>query len=106
MATPTATKLARKAFTDMVTTAIEERIGKGALQCVACGSDTWDAQNLQGAIPSHEPGGRPPFGQIEASFPVVFVLCRNCGYTMMFNLISLGLQEELGITQITSESDG
>ena len=100
--TDTVAKLARQRYTEKVIAAIGEKTGNRPLVCGACFGNTWDVQNHQGVIPATDGyGSMVDLNRLTASFPVAFVICQTCGYTMMFNLFNLGIAEELGIPPAT-----
>ena len=85
-------------YTRMVIDAIQSKIGGRELTCPVSGDANWEVQEYQGALPATD-----QFNDVQAltemnrSFPLAVLVCKTCGYSMMFNLFVLGVGEELGL---------
>ena len=63
--------------------------------CIVCAGKQWEAQRYKGYLPAiHGGSSLVPLSQIWHSFPMAVVACKNCGYTMFFNLLTLGIEED------------
>ena len=77
--------------------AISQKIGDRKLVCPISGhTESWGVDINRAALPvANEPGVfAPPGGPF---FPVAVIVCEECGYTFLMNLLKLGLADELGI---------
>lgn len=87
-------------YTRMVIDAIQNKIGGRALTCPVSQDTNWEVQEYQGVLPATD-----RFGDVQAlsdmnvSFPLAVLVCKTCGYSMMFNLLALGVGEDLGLQQ-------
>ncbi len=60
---------------------------QGKKNCPLCGENNWNIGDRAGKIPIYYPSavvGGP-------SYPLVVVTCNNCGYTLLFNALFVGL---------------
>ena len=78
--------------------ALNERTEDRVLLCPISGDSSWEVQDIFANLP----GGIGP-GVSENSFPSAVILCRTCGYTMLVNLIRLGIAEQFGYEPAESE---
>ena len=80
----------------LVLDAIESSLGGRRLTCPVSGDSEWKLEpsfGIVSAVPSVELRGVPGSG----AFPFAIVMCNVCGYSMMFNVFGLGINEELEI---------
>jgi hypothetical protein len=56
--------------------------------CVTCGVNNWNLNPYIAIMPLHTPGRVLVGGP---SFPVVPVVCNNCGNALLFNAVTIGL---------------
>lgn len=74
---------------------INAKVGEGALVCPVSGPGDWDVLErisfVPASPPSHWVGVRSPH-----IYPSATIVCKDCGYTMLFNLFRLGVAEDLG----------
>ena len=80
---------------------IRRRIGDRELVCPVSGhTDSWGVDVNSAALPvANDPGALLPLGG--PYFPVAVIVCEECGYTFLMNLVKLGLAEERGIEAAT-----
>ena len=74
--------------------------------CPVTNDANWDIQAHYGLLLAAD---RPvdPFPRGEYNtFPNAVLLCKSCGYSLMFNLFTLGLAEELGIQPAKVDASG
>ena len=62
--------------------------GEGAVWEVLINSTSLPAIDIPGTVPGY--GGSP-------TFPMALLMCKDCGYSMLINLIQLGVAADLGI---------
>ncbi|MCY4365001.1 MAG: hypothetical protein OXE17_02060 [Chloroflexi bacterium] len=76
--------------------AISRKIGNRKLVCPVSGhTDSWGVDINGAALPvANEPGGL--VSAHNDVFPVAVIVCEECGYTFLMNLLKLGLADELG----------
>ena len=77
--------------------AISRKIGDRKLVCPISGhTDSWGVDVHSTALPvANDPGiFIPPGGPV---FPMAVIICEECGYTFLMNLVRLGLASELGV---------
>ena len=88
-------------YTRLVIDAIEAKIGDRTLTCPVSQDAAWEVQEYWGMLPaSNQPGDMlPSLSATRSSFPLAVLVCGTCGYSMMFNLLSLGLGEQLKLPQ-------
>ena len=85
-------------YTRVVIEAIENKIGGQVLTCPVSQDSRWEVQEFQGFLPATD-----QFHDVQAltemrhSFPLAVLVCKTCGYSMMFNLFALGVGEDLGL---------
>jgi hypothetical protein len=65
-------------------------------RCPACDGDQYTIEDNLGCLPSGElvslgPRGMAAGADLSHLFPFVLLLCDNCGYTRLFNSVSMGL---------------
>ena len=77
---------------------LNERTEGRVLLCPISGDSSWEVQDIFANLP----GGIGPGGS-ENSFPSAVILCKTCGYTMLVNLIRLGIAEQFGYEPVESE---
>ena len=86
------------AYTSMVVDAIQSKIGGRTLTCPVSLDTQWEVQEYQGMLPaSNQFNDVPAMTEMSHSFPLAVLVCKTCGYSMMFNLFALGVGEELGL---------
>lgn len=61
--------------------------------CFVCGRDNWEIDNTLGAIGTVSYRGSVDFTPV---FPMVIVTCDNCGNTVFFNAVKIGLMFDSG----------
>ena len=90
-----------ESYASLVIDAIEAKIGDRALTCPVSLDSHWEVQEYWGMLPASNQFGEalPTLAQLSNSFPMAVLLCGTCGYSMMFNLFTLGLAEELGLPE-------
>ena len=77
--------------------AIKRKIGDRELVCPISGhTDAWGVDTSSAALPAVDRPGTfvPPGGPV---FPVAVIICEECGYTFLMNLVRLGVADESGI---------
>ena len=77
-------------FSDQERERIVNRINERAPRlsaCPGCGTDNWALMSGAFFVPIQE---LPPSGQVA---PLIGAVCPVCGYTHMFNLLILGLED-------------
>ena len=78
--------------TDLILDAIFERLGDRELLCPVAGDGEWALETLMGALPSVQSFQVAPWSETNPRvFPYAVLVCTTCGYSMFFNVISLGL---------------
>lgn len=80
-------------LTDSQVEDIERWIRSHALmfQCACCGAKEWVIQReLSFALTIEPQGGRINY---LGGYPMVVITCKNCGYTVLFNAIQMGMME-------------
>lgn len=84
-------------FQDRVISAIQAKLDGRKLVCPVSQDSTWEVQEYWGILPAfNQPSDMlPALSSTRNSFPLAVLVCGTCGYSMMFNLLSLGLGEEL-----------
>lgn len=73
--------------------AIKRKIGDRELVCPVSGhTDAWGVDTSSAALPAVDKPGAfvPPGGPV---FPVAVIICEECGYTFLMNLVRLGITE-------------
>lgn len=84
----------------IILTALQDKLGTRRLACPFSGDGDdviWDVLPATTTLPSQEDPSAPSH-MPESVYPMAAVTCRDCGYTMLVNLIVLGVAEQLGIT--------
>ena len=82
----------------IITKAILEKLGPRALVCPISGeTSTWDVLTNSTLLPAIDQPGMPPPLAVGPTFPLAVLMCKDCGYFMLFNLIVLGIADQLGI---------
>ena len=61
-------------------------------ECPISGPTNWEVSPQVFAVPTFSP--KAPLGHSRAAFPAVAVTCENCGYTLFFGGVKLGLYPE------------
>lgn len=77
--------------------AINRKIGDRKMVCPISGhTDSWGVDVNGAALPvANEPGVFvSPGGTV---FPVAVIVCEECGYTFLMNLLKLGLADEISV---------
>ena len=84
-------------YTTMVVDAIQSKIGDQILTCPVSLDSQWEVQEYPGFLPASTqiPGGQA-LTDMNLSFPLAVVMCKTCGYSMIFNLYALGVGDDLG----------
>ena len=83
---------------DLILDAIQQRLGGKKLLCPVTGDSEWALESYMGALPSVDTFHVAPWsGSNPRVFPYAVLVCPTCGYSMFFNLISLGLAEYFGL---------
>ena len=78
--------------------ALKEKLGDRLLQCPISGDTRWVIQNYFAVVPATENFPlTAPAGILAHSFPLVVLMCENCGYSLMFNLFGLGIADDFGV---------
>ena len=80
---------------ELVITRLNERI-KGQFRCPASNDSNWAVQDHLSRIPATDNLNVNVLGG--PTYPCVVVICNTCGYTALFNLYTLGLGEEFGLS--------
>ena len=64
----------------------------GQKACPICGNSGWFMGDVLGEMRQLNPNARwmPNFG---STYPMIVLSCENCGYTLLFNAIVLGLMD-------------
>ena len=64
----------------------------GEKDCAICGNSGWLMGEAVGEMKHLNPSSRwmPNFG---SSYPLIVLSCENCGYTLLFNAIVLGVTD-------------
>lgn len=57
--------------------------------CPICGTRTWEFSEFVIQPLTHVPLGSVQVGGI--GYPMILVICQNCGYTMQFNAVKMGV---------------
>ena len=95
MAIVTRTKFDRA---DLILDAIYRKLGGQELLCPVTGDSEWALESYMGALPSVDTFHVAPWSKSNPHvFPYAVLVCPTCGYSMFFNLISLGLAEHFGL---------
>ena len=78
--------------------AIQGKLGSRTLVCPISGEDaTWDVLTYSTLLPAvDQPGASVSLGA--PAFPLAVLMCKDCGYFMLINLIGLGVAEQLSIS--------
>ena len=86
-----------KKRTEIITSALNEKLGERKLECPISGDKAiWEVHINTTVVPAMtDPSVAPRV--IDRSYPLAVVMCKHCGYTILINLIVLGLAEQLGI---------
>ena len=65
----------------------------GKKECAICGNSGWLMGEVVGEMRHLNNSSRwmPNFG---SSYPMIVLSCENCGYTLLFNAIVLGLMDQ------------
>ena len=81
----------------IIVQAINAKLGPRKLVCPISGDDAaWEVLNYGTCLPAIDiPGDQPMNGG--PAFPLAVLMCKDCGYSMLINLIQLGIAKELGI---------
>ena len=83
---------------DLIMAAIVEKMNDQELRCPVTGDSEWAIEVSMAALPSVESFRSAPWSEAKPRFfPYAVLVCPTCGYSMFFNLISLGLAEQFGI---------
>ena len=87
----------------LITNAIAQKLGARTLICPISGPDaTWAIQRQSTTLPALDQPGDAPSMRGPA-YPLAIVVCEDCGYSFLVNLIKLGLADELGIVVAPDE---
>ena len=77
--------------------AINAKLGPRRLVCPISGEGAaWEVLNYGTLLPAIETPGTLPMNA-GPTFPLAVVMCMDCGYSMLINLIQLGIAKELDI---------
>lgn len=78
--------------------AINAKLGPRKLVCPISGEGAaWEVLNYSTLLPAIEtPPGTLPMN-VGPTLPLAVLMCKDCGYSMLINLIQLGIAKELGI---------
>ena len=88
-------------YTSMVVDAIQDKIGGRVLTCPVSLDSDWEVQEYRGVLlATNQSNDLQPLSEMNVSFPLAVLVCETCGYSMMFNLFSLGLADELGLPKV------
>ena len=86
--------------------AINKKSSGRQFLCPVSNDAEWQIQRQYGLlIATNDPDNLFHGGQTK-TFPNAIVICRTCGYSLLFNLFSLGLAEELGIKPTKADASG
>jgi len=67
---------------------IERKAGTASLTCQVCSRDDWSVSPVVGRLPAG-------FDELAvASYPLVPVVCTNCGNTLLLNALVMGLFDD------------
>ena len=87
-------------YTRLVIDAIQNKIGGHVLTCPVSRDANWEVQEYQAMLPAtHRIDDVQALSETNVSFPLAVLVCKTCGYSMMFNLFALGIGEDLGLQQ-------
>ena len=83
---------------DIVIEAVQNKIGQ-QLRCPVSQDVNWEVQRYPAILPAADQFGasEQTLMEMRLSYAMATVICRTCGYSMMFNLFALGVGEELGL---------
>ena len=77
--------------------AINSKASGREFLCPVTNDANWDIQAHYGLLLATDQPSDPFTGGGYNMFPNAVLLCKSCGYSLMFNLFTLGLAEEFGI---------
>lgn len=80
---------------EAIVDALKSKIGERRIECPISGDSSWAVQNKLATIPATDDPTSGGFG--DSTFPTAVLVCNTCGFTLLLNLISLGLAEEFGL---------
>ena len=82
----------------IIVQAIKAKLGPRKLVCPISGdAAAWEVVNCGTNLPVIDtPGTLPPYGA-SPTLPLAVLMCKDCGYSMLINLIQLGIAKELDI---------
>lgn len=76
----------------VVLDAINAKVSPRPLNCPVTGDANWQLESLIALLPATE--APSSIGILSGPrFPLALLNCQTCGYTMMFNLVTLGLSD-------------
>jgi hypothetical protein len=97
----TMSKTKTDSYTSMVVDAIQDKIGGRVLTCPVSLDSEWEVQEYRGVLlATKQSDDLQPLTEMNVSFPLAVLVCETCGYSMMFNLFSLGVADELGLPKV------
>ena len=65
----------------------------GQKACVICGNSGWLIGDVVGEMRRVSPGPRW-LPKPSSSYPMIVLSCENCGYTLLFNAMVLGVTDQ------------
>ena len=81
----------------IIVQAINAKLGPRKLVCPISGEGAaWEVVNYSTCLPAIDTPGSLPIN-LGPTFPLAVLMCKDCGYFMLFNLIQLGIAKELDI---------
>ena len=97
----TMSKMNTDSYARMVIDAIESKTGGRTLTCPVSQDNRWEVQVYQGVLPATDQfDNAQALAEMTLSFPLGVLMCKTCGYSMMFNLFALGLGEDLHLRRV------
>ena len=81
----------------IVIQAINAKLGTRKLVCPISGdAAVWEVLEYSTSVPAIDIPGTLPMN-LGPTLPLAVLMCKDCGYTMLINLIQLGIAKELDI---------
>ena len=89
---------------EIIMNRILEKLGDRRLVCPISGPEaTWSIHPRTASVYAAENPSEIPIPSVSSqAYPLAVIICEDCGYTILVNLIKLGVASELGIEVVPS----
>ncbi len=89
-------KKTREEVNEQILSALQEKLKGRKMSCLLCGVSKWQISERLGKLYAVElENFSNDLGR--SGFPLLVLTCDNCGFSLLVNLISLGLADDFGL---------